>query len=216
VRVFPKIGLVLFIFLQACSLTSYKYLEGYETISYSGGYLSYQITPQSCEIFLDGKINEDLEAQLNRLLKKVELSDCTARWLLLKSSGGGVTSAMHMGQQLRDKNFNTQIKNAKCDSACGLLFISGAKRIISSQDMKHEAQMGFHQLSVEYSPHIKACISYENDVLYLAINDYTTRMLNQKASREYFIKMVKTDCQDINRVDSKVLFNQGIVTGFMR
>ena len=58
----------------------------------------------------------------------------------LESPGGLVDEALQIGAEIRSRNFATMVlPDAGCYSACGLLWISGARRYMSST-----SQIGFH------------------------------------------------------------------------
>jgi hypothetical protein len=60
--------------------------------------------------------------------------------IILQSPGGLVREALQIGAEIRQRNFATMVHaDGECYSACGLLWVSGARRYMS-----HSSRIGFH------------------------------------------------------------------------
>lgn len=63
-------------------------------------------------------------------------------FVLLRSDGGNILDALMIGEIIYDKKYITIVGDSTCASACGLIWLAGAKRFSSST-----ARIGFHAVS---------------------------------------------------------------------
>ena len=86
-------------------------------------------------IFISGKI----EKEDAKIFEEIVVSS-EADTVVLNSPGGSVNSALEIGRVIRSRGMSTVItQNSYCASACGLIWIAGARRILTPG-----ARVGFH------------------------------------------------------------------------
>lgn len=116
---------------------------------------------------------EIVEGDGDRFVKLVDSHDQLS--VVLQSSGGLVSEALQIGAEIRLRNFTTMvITEAKCYSACALIWIAGAKRVMATN-----AEIGFHAAYREENGEYR-----ESGVANAEIGSYLTHLgLNIEAIR---------------------------------
>ncbi len=121
-------------------------------------------------VLLDGSIVPEALRILESLLRIGKV-----RYLYLRSSGGYVSAAVHIGELVRARSIVTVVEPDQiCYSACAFVFLSGVRRIAGSA-VDDNPKIGFH------APHI---ISSDGDI------PVDRRSKDGIADCAYFRKMV--------------------------
>ena len=134
------------IFIAICLINLIGFLYFYyahlytHSISYYMGTLSYKFNHSaSCNLKIDGKINDALKDIFVDVLQKSKTYDCKSYELELNSGGGNLGIALDIGDIIKSKGMTTKVLE-KCESSCIYLFISGQMRIASKYSI-----IGMHQ-----------------------------------------------------------------------
>jgi ATP-dependent protease ClpP protease subunit len=165
-----------------------------------------------CLLILHGIITRDTPRAFKLASNNLDMRACSEREIILESNGGSLYSAFEIGRIIRARGYTTSLAiggDAICDSSCGILFIAGAKRLMSESKSEF---LGFHQASVVDKDGKKKCID-PLDIRSKQILEYAMEMLPQSTATFFVNNIMETDCNNIKRLSSKELIDAGIVTG---
>lgn len=148
-----------------------------------------------CEILISGKIDSVLFSSFQAVAQKSVIARCSSVNVLLASPGGAVYPAMAMGSFIREKGYNTNIiANNQCSSACGLVFVSGVRRIIGANS---NSKLGLHQ-AVEIKQDSMKCKSIESiPDLFDQYKKYLVKMIGESGAMNYLKLSNDAECTSI-------------------
>ena len=171
-------------------------------------------TIDECTIEITGEITSNTISLFNKAVFEVNSRICKEKWVILSSDGGTVIHAMEIGQIIKNKGYNTQIHHGNsCASACGMIFISGKNRAISSSVFP--TRIGFHQMSKSsYSD--KTCIVDANNEISQILKSYSRKMLPEKSANFFYNRVMETDCNKISYISSDEALSEGISNSSIR
>lgn len=176
--------------------------DGYMNVSHAGNV---------CYLVFFGIITSDTSNAFRLAANDMDSRPCGEKVVILNSVGGNVVSAIKMGYAIRVRGYTTSsaIGGGSCDSACGLMFIGGKKRIM--YESLFSANIGFHQMAYN-SNGKKVCIPTTNEVSRI-IQSYSQEMLPPKAASLFYELSVSTDCNNLKKVSATDMIDVGIATG---
>lgn len=167
-----------------------------------------------CHILILGRIKNDTPEAFENAVLDAKTRPCEKIKVSLSSSGGSLKAAMLIGIQIRSNGFTTAATiggGDYCDSACGIIFISGTKRELFKSSS--ESTIGFHQPGIKKSDGSLQCVipsGVESQILDL----YSRQMLPVRAANIFYTMTMKTGCNEITRMGATELVNSGIATGY--
>jgi hypothetical protein len=166
-------------------------------------------TKDECTIAITGPITNETTQMFQTAIEEAQSRKCSDTWIILSSGGGLVKPAMDIGNVIRSNGYNTQIHfGNSCASACGLIFISGKSRAISSTPIIQTA-IGFHQVS-RLSGTDKSCVTDANDRASKALWGYSRQMLPESSAKVFYDRVMSTDCNTMKYITSDEAEKNGI------
>jgi len=179
---------------------------------YDQGVILFSLNDSECLITLRGGITPALVRPLAEAVEMASSKKCSSKWIQLDSRGGSVIVALDAGELLRSKQFNTSIIKSVCSSSCGLIFISGVKRAISTPSFVFvTSYLGFHQISHDDGD-FKVCKEDLTSPVWEKTRRYLNKMLPQNTSNYFYDLMRLTDCTKTLQLDSNKAMQYGIAT----
>ena len=152
-------------------------------------------------ILISGKINSDDPEKLRASISQLEiiLKDSNSppnMSVLLDSPGGNVSSAIEMGNILRESLAHTVVDGgASCSSACILLLAGGVMR-----DVFFDGKLGLHRPRFEYEEYANLSSKDAKQAYDKLVDKCVEYMKNMGVSDNIFSDMLKTPSQDIKFV----------------
>ena len=114
-----------------------------QTVAYQGGRFVIAATdPRACVVALQGFITHDATLKFDDVIAATSKVGCDRPWLLLESPGGELLDGIALGREAHFGKFRT-ITRYECASACSLIFLAGADRVLIGT----RAKIGFHQVA---------------------------------------------------------------------
>ena len=180
----------------------------------SGTEIRVASTADECTIEITGEITSTTVSFFNQAVAEAGSRVCKEKWVLLSSDGGLVSPAMEIGKTIRTKKYNTQIHHGNsCGSACGIIFISGTKRAISSSVLP--TRIGFHQISKRNGADT-VCLTDANNHASVTLNRYSRAMLDDRAAELFYNRVMQTDCNTMTYIGSEEAISEGIANASKR
>jgi hypothetical protein len=178
---------------------------------YSGGSLTVIDDYGDCYLSLRGKITPALEPVMNRALQNLASRECVETIVIIRSLGGDLATAMHIGRELRSAGVSTDI-HQYCDSACSFLYIGGARRLAHlDSNINRKSKLGIHQPSSDLF--FGRCISESDDPMTVGqIKSYLATMLPDEAAQFFYKAMFSESCKTIGYLNAETMLKMGIAT----
>jgi len=180
---------------------------------FANGVLTVGATDGVCWIFIRGVITPDAVRAFRSASEDIDRRNCLKRQVILDSRGGNFFASIQIGRIIRAKAYTTQLAlgTDACHSACGIIFIGGAKRIVSESSFIGSARIGLHQIAAVQPDGSKRCLSREDGAT-KTLQVYAREML-MPAAADLFIEMVEsTECTKIKTISPRETFDSGIAT----
>lgn len=178
---------------------------------YPGGSITVIDDYGDCYLSLRGKIAPELEPVMNRALQNLTSRECVETIVIIRSLGGDLATAMHIGRELRSAGVSTDI-HQYCDSACSFLYIGGARRLAHlDSNINRKSRLGMHQPSSDLF--FGRCISESNDPMTVGqIKNYLATMLPTEAAQYFYKAMFSESCKTIGYLNAETMLKMGIAT----
>lgn len=208
IRTYTALGFLLLI--ASCAVADLNLSDHIH--NYHDGQVAVFTSRGDCILSIKGEINTQLESLVVHGLDELAALDCTDRIVLLQSHGGNVSAAMNIGEHIRHHHMMTHIHGV-CDSACGLIFISGIKRTVSlGTTSEPETELGFHQLKPAMG--LQQCLNENqiNPFLLSEIKFYLRTMLPKESADAYYSEMMGAPCKGMEYLNAHFLLDKGIAT----
>ena len=122
---------------------------------------------QGTTFYVNDSITADMYYRFADLLEKQQIDT-----VVLTSKGGSVHAALSMGYLIKANNITTYVPEGKeCNSACGLLFVAGKRRVLYGM-------IGMHELRIKGIPYANLPAQTKVDflIVVVAINNYLGQM----------------------------------------
>ena len=111
-----------------------------------------KVDSNRCTIFVKGAITPRLIPEFEKAIEQLKDYECNEKIVNLNSGGGGVATAMILGNLIRNNNYSTVVSmGSHCSSACIRIFIAGTERLIEisryssrSPNYQQPPIIGFH------------------------------------------------------------------------
>jgi len=173
----------------------------------------------TCHLVLYGFITRDSARAFMLASNDIDKRSCKQRKVIFESQGGNVRAAMEIGKAIRSKGYTTAMAigaGAICDSSCGIVFISGVNRLLSTGIGVlglGEQRIGFHQLSINKNGQ-RICVDPNpSNLQNKLVSEYASQMLPPQSAKLFSDLVLETNCKDIKRVSAQELISSGIATG---
>ncbi len=152
-----------------------------------------RVLRDASELELSGPIGFGLTAEVERTLDAHPTIDA----LHLNSPGGRIAEAKKLGGMIQERGLTTYV-SGECSSACTLVFLGGAKRLIGP-----DARVGFHAFELPGARGLKAQIRDEGIAFYVA----------QGVDRAFARRALETPATGMWYPSRAELESAGVVTG---
>lgn len=163
-----------------------------------------------CVIALQGFIGHEADYVFDEVLKRSERLGCARPLtLMLESPGGGLIDGLALGRQVHEEGMQTIARYA-CASACSIVFLGGAERILSGS----RAAIGFHQV-VRLRGNQKIedgdCVTHRASSSASELQAYLRHVVHRTADWIYNIVM-ETSCKSMTWVTGRRALELGVAT----
>jgi hypothetical protein len=178
---------------------------------YPGGSITVIDDYGDCYLSLRGKITPELESVMNRALENLANRECVETIVFIRSLGGDLATAMHIGRELRSAGVSTDI-HQYCDSACSFLYIGGSRRLAHlDSNINRKSKLGVHQPSSNLF--FGRCISESDDPMTVGqIKNYLATMLPTEAAHFFYKAMFGESCKTMGYLNAETMLKMGIAT----
>jgi hypothetical protein len=172
---------------------------------FDSGLITVQKLATGCRISVGGPISADMPRAFGLAADDAGRRGCQSTSVVLNSNGGDVAAAISIGKSVRSHGYDTTI-GRRCESSCGLIFISGVKRLVAG------AAIGLHRLARKAADGKKTCEDPDSRAsqAYLA---FAKGMLPPEAAEHFYRIAMETECTKLSFVSPEELVSSGIATG---
>lgn len=162
----------------------------------------------TCVVALQGVINRDATLKFDGVVEASAKRGCSNTWLLLESPGGIVDDGIELAREVRARQFRTMTR-LRCASACALIFIAGAERVLIGS----RAKIGLHQpatsrLGFEKS---RRCVTFVYSDGLAQIRRFLRFAIPDRADQVMEI-ILKTPCDSIEWINGQPAIDLQIAT----
>jgi ATP-dependent protease ClpP protease subunit len=175
-------------------------------VSYDQGrYVIARSADGNCVVGLQGTITKAAISRFDDVIKQSAGMGCTNPFLLLESPGGVLFEALDLGNEVRRAGLRTITRSA-CASACALIFMGGAERILVGS----AARIGLHQSSRGFGRD-RVCDPTSYSSATRDMYDYLKSVIPEQAD-EVIKLIMQTPCESIEWVSGERAIKLGIAT----
>jgi hypothetical protein len=180
---------------------------GQQTIAYEGGrFVIMDSDPRACVVAIQGLISHDASLKFDDVVARTSKLGCESPWLLLESPGGELRDGIALGREIRFGKFRT-VTRYECASACSLIFLAGADRVL----LGSRAKIGFHQAASVNSKGDRRCSSSFDSNGVRDMRQYLNWVVAETSDAIMHLIM-QTSCEAIEWTSGQRAIDLGIAT----
>jgi hypothetical protein len=198
--------------LSLLSCASTPIAEADHVIHYKNGQIVLLKNDGDCRLIIEGGITKELQPLALADLRSLNSWQCYNKRVLVSSHGGDINAAIAIGNQIRNYGLTTQL-HGTCESACGLIYIGGAKRLLDINELPHPGSgLGIHQ-ATSLMP-LKRCVTsfVDDPAIWTKMRSYILRMLPEDTAHEFIDQMNQTSCDSVKYLDTNQLLRMKVAT----